>query len=58
VQRHWLQGFTEGLEAKFKEQVQRSTSMAVMLTIHPIVRDAYTDLDPREEPLPPAGHDQ
>jgi hypothetical protein len=44
MQRSFLQGFCEGLEAKFREQVQRSESMALVLQIHPVVQDAYRDL--------------
>jgi hypothetical protein len=40
----WLDGFCEGLKAKFAEQLTRSESMAVMLVIHPIVRQAVDDL--------------
>jgi hypothetical protein len=44
VQKLWLEGFCEGLAARFKEQVQFSESMAMVLVIHPVVQDAYTAL--------------
>jgi Protein of unknown function (DUF2786) len=44
VQALWKEGFIKGLQDKFREQVERSESMAVMLTIHPVVQDAYKDL--------------
>jgi hypothetical protein len=45
IQKVWLEGFCEGLKAKFKEQVQQSESLALVLVIHPVVQDAYRDLN-------------
>jgi hypothetical protein len=40
----WREGFLDGLEARFAEQVKASASMALMLAVHPVVKEAYHNL--------------
>jgi hypothetical protein len=53
----WLEGFLDGLEARFAEQVKASASMALTLVIHPVVKDAYRRLHLGPSTYRPQGAD-
>jgi hypothetical protein len=53
----WLEGFLDGLEARFAEQVKASASMALMVAVHPVVKEAYRNLDLRRSTYRPQGTD-
>jgi hypothetical protein len=54
LQTSFLKRFLEGLEVQFREQVDADPSLALLLTVHPVVQARYADR-PTFEYEPPPG---
>jgi hypothetical protein len=57
LQTSFLNGFLEGLRSQFREQVAADASLAVLLTIHPLVQERYMQTvgpEPFEYEPPPS----